>query len=85
MNHIKIELNRNLTNLSTKLLWESRIMDTISVLSESEIENRFEAEIQSLHSSIEEIKTKQIEDTTQLKDLLQVENLKLTESNNNLR
>ena len=51
----------------------------------SEIESRFDGEIQSLHSNIEEIKMKQIEDTTQLKDLLQVETLKLNESNNNLR
>ena len=51
----------------------------------SEIENRFEAEIKSLHSNIEEIKMKQLDDTTQLKDLLQVETLKLNESNNNLR
>ena len=51
----------------------------------SEIESRFEEEIQSLHSNIEEIKTKQIEDTTQLKDLIQAETSKLNESNNNLR
>ena len=50
----------------------------------SEIESRFEEQEIKI-KEIEEIKIKQIEDTTQLKDLLQVETLKLNESNNNLR
>ena len=54
----------------------------------SEIESRFEEQNkvqEEIRSNIEEIKIKQIEDTTQLKDLLQVETLKLNESNDNLR
>ena len=54
----------------------------------SEIESRFEDHDkvqEEIRSNIEEIKIKQIEDSTQLKDLLQVETLKLNESNNNLR
>ena len=50
----------------------------------SEIENRFEEQEIKI-KQIEEIKIQQTEDTTQLKDLLQVETLKLNESNNNLR
>ena len=54
----------------------------------SEIESRFEDHDKAqeeIRSNIEEIKIKQIEDSTQLKDLLQVETLKLNESNDNLR
>ena len=54
----------------------------------SEIESRFEDQDkvqEEIRSNIEEVKNKQLEDTTQLKDLLQVEVLKLNESTHNLR
>ena len=54
----------------------------------SEIESRFEDHDKAqeeIRSKIEEIKIKQLEDSTQSKDLLQVETLKLNESNDNLR
>ena len=54
----------------------------------TEIESRFEVQdkvCEEIRSNIEEVRTNQIEELTQLKHLVQIETSKLNEANNNLR